>query len=266
MDKPSSHQAGDKDLCSFARLQQIIARLRAPDGCPWDRVQTHASMKANLLRECYEVLEVLEEGDTQKLCQELGDLLMQIVFHAQLAAESGNFDIDDVVQGINTKLIRRHPHVFGEVKVKDAQEVLINWEVLKQQENEETSLLAGVPKEMPALLCSQTIQERVARAGFDWEEVEGIVEKLAEEVGELSRAVDQQEREREFGDLLFTLANIARRTGVDLEAALRSSNQRFCRRFSHMEEVCRKEGIPFASLSPEQQNTLWEEAKRKTES
>jgi tetrapyrrole methylase family protein/MazG family protein len=243
-------------------LRKIVAKLRSPDGCPWDRAQTHASMKANLLQECYEVLETLEEAP-QKLCQELGDLLMQIVFHAQIAAESQDFDLDDVVYGINTKLIRRHPHVFGEVKVKDAQEVLINWEALKQKENEETSLLAGVPKEMPALLYSQTVQERVARVGFDWKEVEGIVEKLAEEVGELSRAVDQREREQEFGDLLFTLANIARRTGVDLETALRLANRRFHRRFSYMEEVCRQKGVSLASLSPAQQNSLWEEAKRK---
>ena len=225
-------------LDSFAALKEIIAKLRSPDGCPWDRKQTHASLKPYLIEECYEVLQALEEGTPQKLCEELGDLLLQIMLHAQIAAEAGQFDIDDVVRGISSKLIHRHPHVFGGRKVQDAGEVELNWEALKQEERQEgESLLSGVPEQMPALAYSQSIQRRVAGVGFDWEKVEEIIDKLAEEVAEIKQAPNQQEKAKEFGDLLFTLANIARRLDIDLEMALRSANQRFCRRFAYMEEA-----------------------------
>jgi tetrapyrrole methylase family protein/MazG family protein len=249
------------NLESFDKLVAIIDRLRGPNGCPWDREQTHSSLKGNLTEETYEVLEAIDEGDMGKLCEELGDLLMQIVLHAQIASEGDDFNIDDVTLGISTKLIRRHPHVFADAEAKDAQQVIANWEVLKREEGK-GSLLSGLPKEMPALAYSQAMGRRVARVGFDWEDLTGIVEKLAEEVAEFSEAIEHQERVREFGDLLFTLANIARHIDIDLEAALRGANERFYRRFSHMEEACQKRGISLSSLSPEEQNALWEQAKR----
>jgi len=253
-------------LNQFATLVDIIAKLRAPDGCPWDRKQTHASLRESLLEECYEVLEALDSGDSRKLCDELGDLLMQVVLHAQIATEAGEFKLEDVVNSINAKLIHRHPHVFGSLKVKDAEEVVLNWEVLKQGERPpDTSILASVPKQMPALGYSQEIQRRVAWVGFDWEDIDGVIDKLVEEVREFKQADTQQEREQEFGDLLFTLVNIARRLGVDLEAALRQANQRFYRRFSYLEEVCRQRGVSLSELSFDEQNALWEEAKNKVE-
>lgn len=253
-----------KNLSRFSTLVDIIARLRAPDGCPWDRKQTHASLRENLLEECYEVLEVLDEGDARKLGDELGDLMMQIVLHAQIATEAGEFDIGNVVNSINAKLIHRHPHIFGSLKVRDAEEVALNWEALKQEERgADTSILNSVPKQMPALGYSQTIQRRVAQVGFDWEDVDGVIDKLAEEVSEFKQADTEESRAQEFGDLLFTLVNIARRLGVDSEAALRETNQRFCQRFSYMEEACRQRGVKIGDLSFDEQNTLWEEAKKK---
>lgn len=253
-------------LGQFDTLVAIMARLRASDGCPWDREQTHASIREDLLEECYETLEALDEGDRKKLCEELGDLLMQVVFHARIATEAGEFKLEDVIRSINTKLIHRHPHVFGFRKVKDAHEVLLNWEDLKKKERgEDTSILANVPKQLPALSYSQDIQGRVARAGFDWENIEGVIDKLAEEVSELKEADGHRERAQEFGDLLFTLVNFARRLGVDSEAALREANKRFYRRFLHMEKLCRQRGVNFADLSFAEQNALWEEAKGNTE-
>lgn len=254
-----------ENLDQFTTLLEIIARLRAPDGCPWDRQQTHTSLRDSFLQECYEVLEALDEGDTGQLSQELGDLLLHIVLQTQIATEAGEFEIRDVIRGINAKLVHRHPHVFGSGKVKDAEEVVHNWEALKQEEKgEDTSILDGVPKQMPALGYSQEIQHRVAQVGFDWEDVDGVIEKLAEEIGELKQADSQEQVAQEFGDLLFTLANIARRMDVDLESALREANRKFCRRFTHMEEVCRQRGVNIADLSFDEQNALWEEAKKKT--
>jgi len=252
-----------EDLSQFTTLIDIIARLRAPDGCPWDKKQTHASLRKNLLEECYEVLEALDEGNSDKLCDELGDLLMQVVLHTQIATEAGEFELGDVVNSITTKLIHRHPHIFGSKKVKDAEEVALNWEVLKQEERGGTSMLASMPKQMPALGYSQEIQRRVAQVDFDWEDIDGVIEKLTEEVSELKQADSQERKAQEFGDLLFTLANIARRLGIDSEAALREANQRFYRRFTYMEEVCRQRGLNFGELSFDDQNALWEEAKRK---
>ncbi len=253
-----------KNPDNFAALKEIIAKLRSPEGCPWDRKQTHASLKPYLIEECYEVLQALEKGTPQKLCEELGDLLLQIMLHAQIAAEASQFNIDDVVRGISSKLIHRHPHVFGGRKVQDAGEVELNWQALKQEEREKgESILSGVPEQMPALAYSQSIQRRVAGVGFDWEKVDEIIDKLAEEVTEIKQAPNQQEKAKEFGDLLFTLANIARRLDIDLEMALRSANQRFCHRFAYMEEICRERGVNLGSLSLDEQNVLWGEAKRK---
>jgi len=241
----------------FATLIEIVARLRAPDGCPWDRQQTHRSLRESFLQECYEVLEALDEGDSAKLRDELGDLLLHVVLQTQIATEAGEFELADILQGINKKLVHRHPHVFGSRKVEGAEEVMHNWQALKRQEKEtDTSMLASVPHQMPALDYSQEVQRR-------WEEVDGVIEKLSEEVGELKQAGNQERRAQEFGDLLFTLANIARRLGVDLESALREANRRFYRRFSHMEEICRQRGVNIADLSFDEQNTLWEEAKKR---
>jgi len=218
----------ENDLDKFETLVAIISRLRGPGGCPWDKEQTHDSLREALLEECYEVLEALDEQSSRRLSEELGDLLMQIVIHAQIAAESGEFQLRDVLQNINRKLIQRHPHVFGSVKVKDAGEALVNWEALKKKEKgDKASLLDNVPKKLPALGYSQEIQDRAARTGFDWEKIEGIIDKLAEEVGELKGADSQQEKLHEFGDLLFTLVNMARWLGVDSESALREANRRF---------------------------------------
>ena len=255
-----------KDLSRFDALVEIIATLRAPGGCPWDRKQTHASLRGNLLSECYEVLEALDESDAEKLRDELGDLLMQIVLQAQIAREAGEFELGEVIEGISQKLIHRHPHVFGAKKVKDAEEVMHNWEELKREEREEgVSMLESVPKEMPALSYAHEIQRRAAWVGFDWEDIAGIIDKLAEEVGEFQRAETKEEKASEFGDLLFTLVDIALRMGIDSEAALREANKRFYQRFTTMEELCRQRGLKFAELSFDEQDALWAEAKKKLE-
>jgi len=252
-----------QDLSRFAALVEIINRLRAPDGCPWDRQQTHASLRESLLAECYEVLEALDEEDSGKLCDELGDLLMQIVLHAQISAEDGEFELGDVVRGINSKLIHRHPHIFGSEKVKDAEEVARNWESLKREERDaDTPILESVPRHMPALSYSQEIQRRVAWVGFDWEDVDGVIDKLSEEVREYQQAGSQEQRAQEYGDLLFTLVNVARHQGVDPEAALREANRRFYRRFTYMEGLCRQRGLSLGELSFDEQNALWEETGR----
>lgn len=249
----------------FSTLVDIIARLRGPDGCPWDRKQNHASLRECLLEECYEVLEALDDGDSDCLSVELGDLLLQVVIHSQIASEAGEFELSDVIEGITTKLVRRHPHVFGSVVADDAEKVMVNWEAIKKKERgKDASMLDGVPKQMPSLAYSQEIQGRVARVGFDWKDDEGVIDKLAEEVAEFKQAESKEQKEDEFGDLLFTLANIARRQDIDLEVALRQANYKFSRRFACMEKLCRERGLEFNKLSFDEQNKLWEEAKEKT--
>jgi tetrapyrrole methylase family protein/MazG family protein len=251
-----------KDLDKFDTFREIIARLRGPDGCPWDKEQTHSSLRMNLLSECYEVLEALDAGDADKLREELGDLLLQIVLHAQIAKDDGEFEIDDVIRGISEKIVRRHPHIFGSTKVKDAKEVMHNWEELKKEERDEgTSMLAGVPVNMPALAYALEISRRAVRVGFEWEDMEGVIDKLAEEVREIKDAQSAEEKTQEFGDLLFTLVNVARWQGIDSEAALREANKKFYRRFTAMEALCRQRGLELNKLSPEQWNDLWEEVK-----
>ena len=252
----------DENLDWFGTLIDIIAKLRASDGCPWDKEQTHTSLRRYLLEECYEVLEALDNGDAGQLCDELGDLTLQIVLHAQIAGEAGEFEIGDVIRSINSKLIHRHPHIFGSRKVRDAEEVAHNWQALKQEEREDPSLLAGVPRQMPALGYSQAIQYRVAQVGFGWEDIDGVIDKLVEEVNEFKQSTGEQ-KACEFGDMLFTLVNIARRMGIDSESALRETNQRFYRRFAYMEEACRRRGVNIGGLSFDEQNVLWEEAKGK---
>lgn len=254
-----------RDLSRFSALVNIIATLRGPDGCTWDKEQTHASLRETFLQECYEVLETLDAGDSRELREELGDLLLHIVMQAQIAEEAGEFKITDVIKSINQKLIHRHPHVFGEQKVKGIEEIVHNWETLKREEKgTEQSIIGSVPKSLPALSYSQEVQHRAADVGFDWENDEGVIDKLAEEVGELTRADTTESKNEEFGDLLFTLANIARRQKVDLEVALREANQKFARRFQYMEKLCRQRGVNFTDLSFDQKNQLWEEAKRST--
>jgi len=255
-----------EDLRKFDALVDIIARLRAPDGCPWDKEQTHQTLRGNLLSEAYEVLEALDGGNAAELCEELGDLLLQIVLHAQIAKDEGEFQVGDVVQGISEKIIRRHPHIFGSKKVKDAAEVMHNWEVLKKEEREEgKSMLAGVPKEMPALAYAYEISRRAVRVGFEWKNIEGVLDKLLEEIKEIKEAGNQQEKAQEIGDLLFTLVNYARWEGVDPETALREANRKFYRRFSKVEELARQRGKELQALSFQEWDDLWEEAKRKVD-
>lgn len=252
MDKPGE----------FQTLVSIIDRLRSPDGCPWDREQTHLSIRDSLLEECYEVLEALDAKDTRELKTELGDLLMQVVFHARIAAENGDFTINDVIEGIVAKLVRRHPHVFGGKDAANSAEVLRHWEDIKKAERpEKASMLDGAPKAMPALAYSQEIQGRVARVGFDWKDDEGVLDKLAEEIEELKNSKTTAEREDEFGDVLFTMVNYARRQGIDAESALRSAGRKFYERFKLMENYCCEQGVSFKELTFEQQNALWERMK-----
>jgi len=252
-----------ENLNQFDNLVAIIAKLRAPDGCPWDKEQTHQSLRENLLSETYEVLSALDGVDKDKLCEELGDLLLQIVLHAQIAKDDHEFEIGDVIKRINEKLIHRHPHIFGKTKVKDAKEVMHNWEALKKEERQEgASILEGVPPEMPALAYAHEISKRTVRVGFEWENIEGVLDKLAEEVKEIKDADSQAEKEDEFGDLLFTLVNVARWEGIDAETALRQANRKFFKRFSYMEKLCHQRKIDFTKLSFKEKDDLWEEAKK----
>lgn len=258
--------APDRALGSFESFVGIVARLRAPDGCPWDRQQTHESLKPYVVEEAYEVVEAIDKGDPVVLSEELGDLLLQVVLHAQIAREAGEFDIIDVLSAIGAKMVRRHPHVFGEVSVSDAEEVLINWEAIKRRERkakeEGESMFSGIPRHMPALQAAQELQGRAARVGFDWKEIEPVLEKVREELEELSVARDTTERQSELGDILFALVNVARHLGVNAEMALRSANQKFVDRFTRMEELAREQGVDLASLELEQQDLLWNQAKK----
>jgi tetrapyrrole methylase family protein / MazG family protein len=211
------------------------------------------------------VLETIDDNDMPALCEELGDLWLQIMLHSQIAGEQGEFKLEDVLRKINTKLIFRHPHVFGGREVKDADEVSLNWQELKGREKpENNSVLAGVPKGMPALAASQALQRRAASVGFDWEKLDDVMEKLVEEVEELRQAHSKAEQESEFGDILFTLANIARRMDIELESALRQTNTRFTRRFNFIEDSCRARETDLKKLTLEDMDSLWNEAKGKT--
>jgi len=251
-----------EDLHCFESLVGIIAYLRSPQGCPWDRKQSHQSLREHLLEETYEVLEALDEENGNKLGAELGDLLMQIVMHAQLAAEAGDFNIGDVIDGINRKLIIRHPHVFEKGQAKTAEDVLMHWEELKKKERlGEGSMLDGVPKALPALAYSLSVQDRVARVGFDWPTDEGVLDKMVEEIAEFKAGAVPEEKATEFGDILFTLVNYARRQGIDPEAALREANSKFYRRFSCLEELARRRGLELGKMTLDELNLLWDEAK-----
>ena len=246
---------------TFEGLVDLVARLRAPDGCPWDRDQTHASLRRAFLEECYEALEAIDAGDPAALAEELGDVLVHVAFHCRMAAETGDFTARTVLQGAVDKLVRRHPHVFGDAQVESVQEVEEQWEAIKRAERRGGSALDGAPRSMPALAYCQTISRRAARAGFEWPDMQGVLDKLREELDELQAAQTDAEREHELGDLLFSLANVARWLDVDAESALRSANQRFSRRFAHMEEASRARNIPFETLSMEAKEALWQQAK-----
>jgi tetrapyrrole methylase family protein / MazG family protein len=251
---------------SFEAFQEIIAHLRAPDGCPWDKEQTHQSLRAHLLEEAYEALAALDSGDPVKMSEEFGDLLLQIVLNAQIASEEGEFGMADVLKGIYDKIIRRHPHVFGEVQVEGVGGVLKNWENLKAEErlksNEpEKGLLGGVPLALPALIQAQEYQDRAARVGFDWPEIAGVLEKITEEIQEVREAENEQELADELGDLFFALVNLARWKKIDAESALRGTNSRFRQRFSYVEAGAKKQGRKLSDLTLDEMETLWQEAK-----
>jgi len=256
---------------AFEALQETVAHLRAPDGCPWDREQTHQSLRANLLEEAYEVLATLDADDPQAMREEFGDLLLQVVLHSQIALEAGEFSIAEVIAGIQSKLIRRHPHVFGEVKVNSVGEVLENWEKLKAQErqnatrpgNHTQGALGTVPIGLPALIQADTYQRRAARVGFDWPDMSGVKAKVREEIAEVEATVEPDELEDELGDLLFAVVNWARRLEVDPEAALRRANAKFAARFSHMEVAAQAQGQEMRALTLQELDRLWEEAKAK---
>ncbi len=253
-----------KEKDPFWRVVEIMSVLRGEGGCPWDREQTRDSLKPYLIEEAYEVVDAIDDGDPDKLKEELGDLLLQIVFHAQIAKEGGEFDITHVLEVLAQKLIRRHPHVFGEVTVRDAQEVLENWEAIKGREENHRSALSGVPPYLPALLQAMRIQEKAARVGFDWSRVEPVWEKVEEEFREFKEACRKGDKEGmawEMGDLLFALVNLARFLGVDPEDALRQCNKRFIKRFSYVEERLRQEGRLPQDADLETMDRYWEEAK-----
>jgi len=256
---------------SLDDLVDIMARLRGENGCPWDREQDHHTLTPYLLEETYEVLEAIQQEDMHKICEELGDLLLQIVFHAQIAREQGVFDIHDVVDGISRKMIRRHPHVFGDLPVKDSGEVLVNWEKIKQEEKKEggagkrKSVLDGIPRGLPSLLRAWKIQAKAARVGFDWPDYRGALVKVEEELGEWKEALESGERrkvEQETGDMLFAVINVARLTGVDPEAALTAAVNKFMRRFRHIEEKAALMGTEPAQMSLSEMDSLWELAKK----
>jgi len=273
--KPSAKRIGKL----FEDLVAVQARLRAPGGCPWDREQTHLTLRTYLIEEAYEVLDALEAGDSPNLAEELGDLLLQVLFHADLAREAAAFDISDVVTGITDKMIRRHPYVFGNVKAETAGEVLKNWAQLKAKEKlaagkTDTSTplpsqLDGVPRNLPALLEAYQLTRRAAQVGFDWDRVEGIFDKLAEETAELRAALASPDRravEEEVGDLLFSVVNLARFLKLDPEVTLKQSNRKFKQRFQEMESEALISKKRLADLSKKELEQLWESAKSKAQS
>jgi tetrapyrrole methylase family protein/MazG family protein len=265
------------DVQSYNTLEYIVARLRGPGGCPWDREQTHQSLKPFMLEEAHEALEALDAGDMARFSEELGDLALQVVLHAQLAREAGHFSMDEVFASINAKLVRRHPHVFGDVQVSGAAEVLRNWDAIKRHEKGElgarASVLDGIPITLPALAYAQALGRRAARLGFDWPDVHGVLHKVYEELQELEREIAAHPPEEgphghprlreELGDVLFALVNLARWLRVDAEEALRETNRRFRERFLQIEEQAVAQGRPLERMSLDELEQLWQEAKRR---
>jgi MazG family protein len=263
---PEHHAAGE----AFARLVALVARLRAPGGCPWDREQTHDSLKPMAIEEAYELVEAIDDGHDDALVGELGDLLLQVVFHAQIGAEEKRFSTADVADRVVEKMVRRHPHVFADDAARTSGEVLRNWETIKAAERQakgqqDGSMLDSVSKAHPAVMEAFQISTKAARVGFDWEDVKAVFLKLDEETGELRRALqeggDPRAVAEEIGDLLFVAVNLARKAGVDPESALKGANRKFRRRFRHVEERLREAGRSPAESSPEEMEALWGEAK-----
>ncbi len=253
----------------FERAVEVMARLRAPDGCPWDREQDHHTLKPYLVEEAYEVMEAVEAGDPDMLKEELGDLLLQVLFHCRLAEEQGLFDADETARALAQKMVDRHPHVFGDTPADTSGEVLRNWEINKRKvrsgaKNEAASILDGVPAAMPALQRAQRLQGKASRVGFDWPDAAGAADKVEEEWAELGAAMrtgDAQALEEEMGDFLFAAVNLARKLGVNAEGAARAAVARFTARFHHIEDALRTRGLSPEEVSPEELEALWNEAK-----
>jgi tetrapyrrole methylase family protein/MazG family protein len=253
---------------SFESFAEIIAHLRAPNGCPWDREQTHETLRKHLLEESYETIAAIDSGDFTSMREEFGDLLLQVVLQAQIANEEGQFNINQVIQGIYSKIVRRHPHVFGDLKLEGVEGVLANWEKLKEAERKnngqkEKGLLDGIPVALPALSQAQEYQDRAARVGFDWPEIEGVLDKVKEEIEEIKNAETDFELASEIGDLFFALVNVARWKSVDAESALRGTNKKFKRRFGYVEQDAKKNGRNLSDLNLEEMDALWNQAKEK---
>ena len=249
------------------QLRAIIARLRAPEGCPWDREQTHASLRAGLIEEAYEVVEAINQGDDVNLCEELGDLLLQSVFHAQIASEEGRFNFDDVARGVAKKLLRRHPHVFGDDRCADSAEVLRKWEDIKRAEKGAVagSALDGISGGLPALMHAEKVQKKAARVGFDWNEVAPVLAKIREELAEVEAELPDgggARIEEEIGDLLFSVVNLARKLKIDGETALQRSTDKFSARFRKVEALARERGLALEKMTLPELDALWDEVKR----
>ncbi|NLW07972.1 MAG: nucleoside triphosphate pyrophosphohydrolase [Clostridia bacterium] len=254
---------------TIAGLTAIMARLRGQGGCPWDREQTHQSLRRYLVEETYEVLEAIDAADMNKLCEELGDLLLQVVFHAHIASEEGHFSLADCIEAICIKMIRRHPHVFGTATLDTAGEVLQRWEQIKAAEKRASGIknpsILSVPPDLPALLKALKVQEQAARVGFDWPELSGVQAKIGEELEELEKAIlngQRQQQIEEIGDLLFSLVNLARWLEIEPEAALQGAVNKFCRRFNYLEEQARQKGEELERLGLKKLDKLWEKAKK----
>jgi tetrapyrrole methylase family protein/MazG family protein len=260
---------GKRDGSRFDRLVEIMTTLRSPAGCPWDRAQDRTSLKPYLLEEAYEVLEALEEGDPSKLQAELGDLLFQVIFHAQLARELGEFDIYDILEGTIDKMRRRHPHVFGSATAATPKEALQNWEEIKRQEtaaSKSTSVLDGVPRQLPSLLRAHRLQEKAARVGFDWERADQVWDKLLEEMRELRSTLTTQDRakaEEELGDVLFSLVNLARFLEINPDEALHKTTAKFIQRFQFIERELSRQGRTPKQATLAEMDALWEQAKQR---
>lgn len=253
----------------FEQLVQVMAALRGPNGCPWDKAQTHQSIKRNTIEEAYEVASAIEEENPEKLREELGDLLLQVVFHAQMASEANRFDIADVLKGLVQKLIERHPHVFGERKVETPEQALAQWESIKANEREQTgSLMDGLAWSLPSLMLAHHAQKRAAQVGFDWNDPIPALQKLKEEISEVESVLkgeggDRKRLEDEIGDLFFAAVNVARLSGIDAEMALRNAVRKFVSRFKAIEETAKQQGKSLAEMKLEEMDAIWDEVKRK---
>ncbi|ADI00911.1 MAG TPA: nucleoside triphosphate pyrophosphohydrolase [Syntrophothermus lipocalidus] len=250
------------DKYPLDELVEVMDRLLGPGGCPWDREQTHASLTRYLIEEAYEVVDAIWQKDMDKLKEELGDVLLQVVFHSALARREEAFDINDVIKGVTEKMINRHPHVFGSMNLSTSSEVLDRWEGFKEKEGKKR-VLEGIPKSLPALMRAEKLQSKAARVGFDWPDVEGALQKVAEEVRELAEAKEPENVAAEMGDILFAVVNVARFLGVDPEEALQKTNNKFEDRFRYIEDNLVQQGKAWSEVSLEEMDALWEEAKAK---